>query len=371
MFELKTNVRMKIKFSQLLFLVFIINSNAQQLTLHSGLDTALTETSGLLYLNNTLISHNDSDASNELYDVDVSTGNITRTVTITNATNTDWEDLAHDDTYIYIGDFGNYTGERTDLKIYRISIADYFANISVTADIINFNYSNQTDFTPSPLATNFDAEALIHYNNNLYIFSKNWVDGNTNIYQVSKTPGTYSIAPIDTIVSQGLVSGATYNSITNSILICGYDLNGAFLIQLSDFNSGLFSNGTITKTSVEVPLNYSTQIEGITAINSTEYYISAEENNSDLQGLYHLDIPTLNVEEFEDNKLIIFPNPAQDYFEINKENCIVSIYNSTGEIISTTTKNKVDISGFETGIYFVKIHNYDKTSTIIRQLIIL
>lgn len=361
---------MKIKWFLSAYILTILHCTAQQFTFQSNLDTALNETSGLLYLNNTLISHNDSDASNQLYDVDITSGNITRTVTITNAANIDWEDLAHDDTYIYIGDFGNYTGERTDLKIYRISIADYFANTSVTADIINFSYTNQTDFTPSPLATNFDAEALIHYNNNLYIFSKNWLDGNTNIYQVSKTPGTYSISPIDTIVSQGLVSGATYNSADNSILICGYDLNGAFLIQLSSFSSGLFSNGTVTKTSVEVPTNYSTQIEGITAINSTEYYISAEANNTDIQGLYHFDMSSLNVEEFETNDLIIYPNPAKDYFKINTENCKVFIYNSTGKMITSSIKNKVNISEFEAGIYFVKIQNNAKTESIIKRLIV-
>ena len=165
----------------IIFCCSILVTNAQQFTLETELEASISETSGLLYINNTLITHNDSATTNQLFDVDTSTGMVTRTVTVTNATNTDWEDLTHDGTYIYIGDFGNYQGHRTNLKVYRILISDYFSSNSVTADVINFSYANQTDFTPSPLATNFDAEGLIHYNNNLYIFSKNWLDGNIRV----------------------------------------------------------------------------------------------------------------------------------------------------------------------------------------------
>ena len=132
----------------------------------------------MLYLNNTVITHNDSGNSNQLFDINTTDGSITRTVTISNATNVDWEDLAYDDTYIYIADIGNNTGSRTDLKIYRVLRSDYVNNTSVIAEIINYSYSNQVDFTPSAFATNFDAEALIHFNNKLYIFTKNWIDGN-------------------------------------------------------------------------------------------------------------------------------------------------------------------------------------------------
>ena len=34
--------------------------------------------------------------------------------------NVDWEDITQDETHIYIADFGNNNGNRTDLKIYKI-----------------------------------------------------------------------------------------------------------------------------------------------------------------------------------------------------------------------------------------------------------
>ena len=355
-----TNSHMKSIILNTILLFVILNCNAQQFTLETQLNSVLSETSGLLYLNNTLITHNDSEAANQLYDIDTSTGEINRTVTISNATNTDWEDLTHDDMYIYIGDFGNYRGDRTDLKIYRIAITDYFANTSVTADIINFSYANQTDFTPSPLATNFDAESLIHFNNNLYIFSKNWIDGQTNIYELPKTIGSHSISMIDTINSQGLVSGATYNSLDNSIFLCGYDFSGAFLIQLSGFNSGLFSNGTIVKTSVAVPTNYSSQIEGIIPINATEYFVSAEENESNASGLYSFNTSSLNVEIFKETDITFYPNPAKDEIIINHDNCETKIYSMTGQLVINSTKKQIDISKLSTGIYLIQIQDSRK-----------
>lgn len=262
-----------------LSLFIVLNGFSQQLTLETGLDASVNETSGLLYLNKTLITHNDSGNTNQLFDIDTLTGAVTRTVTISNAKNVDWEDLTHDDTYIYIGDFGNNNGNRTDLKIYRISINDYFNKTSVTADVINFSYSNQTVFKSKPFNTEFDAEALTHYNDNLYIFSKNWRDDITHIYKLSKLPGSYNISAIDSIETEGLISGASYNAHSDSIILCGYG-DGAFIIELKGYREGLFSNGSIDRISITQPENYSAQIEAIIPINANEYYLSAEKSLS-------------------------------------------------------------------------------------------
>jgi hypothetical protein len=355
----------------IVFLLFILlKVPGQQLTLETDLDGAVNETSGLIYLNNTLITHNDSATTNQLFDINTSTGTVTRTVTITNATNTDWEDITHDDVYIYIGDFGNYQGDRTDLKVYRILISEYFSNTSVTADIINFEYNDQSDYTPNPLATNFDAEGLIHYNNKLYVFTKNWLDGKTNIYELSKIPGTYNISRIDSIEAQGLVTGATYNPNNNSILVCGYDVNGPFLIELHGFSSGLFSNGNVVKTSVNSPTNYSSQIEGITTINSSEYYISAEENGSDSQGLFSINLSTLSNENYTSNSVSFYPNPAKDIITISHDNCIVKFYSVLGKLVKSSSKKQVDISDLKPAVYLLKIQNITTNNTTYKRLVI-
>lgn len=343
---------------------------AQQLTIKTALDTSVKETSGLLYLNNTLITHNDSANTNQLFEIDTATGAVTRTVTITNATNTDWEDITQDDTYIYIGDFGNYQGNRTDLKVYRIAIADYLANTSVNADIINFSYSNQTDFTANPFATNFDAESLIHINNKLYIFSKNWVDGNTNIYELPKTPGTHSIAMIDTISAGGLVTGATYNTLASTIFLTGYDFNGAFLIELTGFNSGLFSNGTVTKTNIIVPANFSFQIEAIIAINTNTYYITAEENLPNASGLYSFNVSTLGISNTESDVVSFYPNPASTSITLTQDHRVTKIYAITRQLVKTSTEKAIDVSDLDSGLYIIKIEDTTSQKATTKRLII-
>lgn len=355
---------------KIIFWCSVLVINAQQFTLETALDSAIDETSGLLYLNNILITHNDSATTNQLFDIDPNTGMVTRTVTISNATNTDWEDITHDETYIYIGDFGNYQGHRTNLKVYRIAIADYFASTSVTADVINFSYANQTDFTPSPLATNFDAEGLVHYNDKLYIFSKNWLDINCNIYELPKTPGTHSISMIDSINSQGLVSGATYNTLNNSIVLSGYDANGSFLLQLDGFSSGLFSNGTVTKTSIDVPSGYSSQIEGIFPINTEEYYISAEEISGNAAALYSFNVSTLSVSKVNYSNISFYPNPTEDFITLSHSNCETKIYSALGKLVKTSLKKYIDVSELATGVYLVKIKNKGSGNVNIKRLVI-
>ena len=110
----------------------------------------MEETSGLLYYNNKIITHNDSGNDANLYEIDPENGEITRVVTVANATNIDWEDLGQDDTYIYIADIGNNNGNREDLKIYKILKSDFISSTNVTSQEITFSYEDQTDFSSQP-----------------------------------------------------------------------------------------------------------------------------------------------------------------------------------------------------------------------------
>lgn len=201
---------MKSTVSLLFLFLGILTIKAQTATDITDLQTPdLDETSGLLFYNNNIITFNDSGGEASLYEMDVSNGNITRTVTITNATNVDWEDIAQDASYIYIGDIGNNNGDRTDLKIYKISKNDYNEpDDTAVAEVISYSYADQVDFTPSPNNNNWDAEGLISYGDNLLIFSKNWVDNMVNVYSIPKTNGTHS-APLESSYNtNGLITGA-------------------------------------------------------------------------------------------------------------------------------------------------------------------
>ncbi|MEL7534095.1 MAG: hypothetical protein AAFN10_22495, partial [Bacteroidota bacterium] len=85
------------------------------LTSFSTLPNTINETSGLAANgSNKVWTHNDSGGQNKLYEIDTM-GNITRTLTILNATLVDWEEMAQDDQgNFYIGDFGNNGNARNN-----------------------------------------------------------------------------------------------------------------------------------------------------------------------------------------------------------------------------------------------------------------
>ena len=153
--------------NKIIFVLFLFVSGSklaysQQIVFDSiaFLPNSVIETSGLIFLNDKLITHNDSGNEPALFELDTVSGEITRKVIVRNATNVDWEDICFDDAYIYIGDIGNNSGSRTDLKIYRVSIDNYFetANDTVSADTIHFNYGGQFDFTPGSNQTNYEGK---------------------------------------------------------------------------------------------------------------------------------------------------------------------------------------------------------------------
>ena len=118
---------MKIITSTVVFVLGMITATAQisNAVEKFALPANLSESSGAIFFNNKLITHNDSRGENKLFELDTITEQVTRTVAISNATNIDWEDITQDDTSIYIGDIGNNSGNRTDLKIYKISKTDF------------------------------------------------------------------------------------------------------------------------------------------------------------------------------------------------------------------------------------------------------
>lgn len=363
---------MKRFFSFFLFVITPMLLIGQELTVLSNLNETLNETSGLIYLNSKLISHNDSGGEAALFEINSTNGAILRKMSISNASNVDWEDVCFDENYIYIGDFGNNKGSRKDLKIYKISISDYLNTInnSITAEIISFNYADQTDFSSTESTTNYDAETLITIDGNLYIFTKNWGDNRTNIYAVPKSPGNYTSDKIDTFDAQGLVTGGTYNVASKSIVLTGYTLTTNFIIEISQFTGYEFSKGTINRFTINP--NGSRQIEGIDAINDQEYYLSAEKNLFGAATLYKLKGETsLAVESILNKPSKFFPNPASEKVYISCDNLSrVELFDFHGNLLKIFYSNTLDVSNLPSGIYIALIKKNDGSKSDIRKLII-
>ncbi len=252
-----------------------------------SLPDIINETSGLIYYNGGLWTHNDSDRKPEIYKFDTITGHILQTVKINNAVNIDWEDITQDSNYIYVGDFGNNSGDRTNLKIYKISKKNITKekNISVNASIINFSFSDQTEFVSNHCNNNFDCEAFFCFQDSLYLFSKNWIDKKTKLYVLPSIQGNYIATLIDSFNVNGFITGADINISANEITLIGYCDYIPFVWLFFDFKGNKFFSGN--KRRIDISGLDFVQTEGITYTYNKNILISAEKS-AVLQSLYRI-----------------------------------------------------------------------------------
>lgn len=190
------------------------------------------------------------------------------------AVNTDWEEISQDDTYIYVGDFGNNAnGNRTDLNILRISKSSL--TTSLVIDTINFSYSLQSDFTATGSKnTDFDCEAFIVDADSIYLFTKEWVSKQTSVYAIPKTLGTFIANYKSAFDVQGMITGATYMETEKLVALCGYNATmQPFIYLLFDFNNDDFFSGNKRKLSLDIPLH---QVEGIATEDGLTFYVTNE-----------------------------------------------------------------------------------------------
>jgi hypothetical protein len=344
------------------------------------------ETSGLLFLDGKIITHNDSGDAPNLYEIDSLSGAILRTVTISNATNIDWEDLAENNTHIFIADIGNNNGNRSDLKIFKILKSDFKNNTAVSAEIISYSYEDQTDFSSQPNSSNFDAEGIVIYGNDLLIFTKNWADFKTNVYKIPLTTGNYVATKVSAANVEGLITGATYND--DRFFLTGYDISLIPFLIYIDFNrmpgEDIFSSG-FNRISLADKLEQGSQVEAITNIGFTgDYYISRENVSTTVSGtaftlkqklyqFYDGNSSLLSIPENELALVNISPNPVIDKINIKTNLPLqsIKIYDATGKKINVPVlknRKKNDISLLAAGIYYLKIQLKD-TNSIIRKII--
>lgn len=122
-------------------------------------------------------------------------GTVSKSITITNAKNLDWEDMTQDDFgHFFIGDFGNNDNIRQWLTIYKIENPIDIKGTETKAEIIKFTFPEQLNFPPRASEKNFDLEAFVFYKKNLYLFSKNRTepfDGDTNLYRIGDHADNY------------------------------------------------------------------------------------------------------------------------------------------------------------------------------------
>lgn len=337
-----------------------------------NLSPIIKENSGLIEWNNFLYTHND-DTDTTLYELNKVTGAINQQYPLNTIQNVDWEEISQDANFIYIGDFGNNSsGNRTDLKIYKIN-KNSLGTPSPSIEIINFTYSNQTDLTPKTSNnTDFDCEAFVVTATEIILFTKQWVGNKTSLYSLPKTAGNHVANLLTTLNVDGLITGATLKEDSRLIALCGYNnLLQPFIYLIYDFQGTNFSVANKRKIAVSLEFH---QIEGITTTDGLEYYISNEALKTFIsdtsQKIHQLSLtPYLsnylstlskNTIELTTNTIVLSPNPCENEIHLTnlqQTDQAYQIIDINGKQIKTGVllNSNINTTDLDKGTYLLKI----------------
>ncbi len=357
----------------------VAQTNIEQL---GELPDGVLETSGLIFYNGKLITHNDSGNTAQLFEIDTVSREITRTVSISNVENVDWEDMAQDTDYIYIGDFGNNLGTRQDLAIYRIAKSAYDQADTVPAEAINFSYEDQTDFSDNG-NSDWDAEALFVLGDRLIILTKQWSANGTAAYSLPKVPGTQLAQKRDGFDVQGLVTAATYNPMTKILYILGYStLLEPFVFRVEGAGATVVFGGTVTKLDTTSGFG---QTEGLTYAGDNRYFASSELFvNSNPPITLPSSLFAFNTDDATDNgpgpepdpnpeisqePLILFRQPGSHVlgYQLNVDKPVLglAIFDTSGQRVGYAagpdiSPGSIDVSTLTSAVYYLSLYLGDE-----------
>ncbi len=320
-FEKNVKIRMeKLPFLSI-FLSFlgIFNAKAQiNLNINCRLPQALVESSGLYVPSpDSIWSHGDSGNPPDLYLID-STGQLKRTVKVNGVANIDWEELAADEKgNLYIGDFGNNGNARRDLVIYKINNFRSLRTDTVTPQVIRFSYEDQTVFPPPLSNYVYDAEAMLVFDDTIYIATKDYhavpYRGITRIYKIPNATGTHVATFVAQVATDGLEKN--YGGITGMAMTSDHKQ----VILISHYRIFL-AEGFLGRTFWTVPwksaiFNPYGNKEAVAFKNKCQLYLTEDAGSGTAGNLYTLDLcgwqhPTTTIKEVTQTLTLCYPNPS-------------------------------------------------------------
>ena len=336
------------------------------------LDPLLDNTSSLFYWEGDLWTCNDHGEV-VFHALDTTTGAILWSVA-TGVMPNDMEEVAQDDAYFYLGDFGNnHELLRTDLRVLRFLKSDLLAG-RIRPDTIAFEYEG---YDPSVVkgkrlpTTDFDCEAMVAGTDSLYLFSKQWGSYQTVCYTLPKQPGTYTAYGRDTLDVQGMVTGACLLPGAGMLALCGYNIIcQPFVWLMYGYEGNRFFGGG--QLRIDLDNGIGLQVESIATADGRHFFLTNEhfsrmgfDRPAQLLSLDLTDIITQLVvsdtggvglpvlEEVEQWGLQ--PNPTTGVVEIDREGVeLVEVMDAAGRLMMSSQRGRqVDISGLPGGAYVV------------------
>ncbi|MFP4845044.1 SdiA-regulated domain-containing protein [Winogradskyella sp. PE311] len=202
-------------------------------------------------------------------------GQIINTISITNASNIDWEDLTSDKQgNLYIGDFGNNNEKRKYFRILKLKQQD-LKKSSAKVEIIEFKLPKKQDSK--------DFEGFFLFNSNFYLFSKE--KKKFIVLSVPNKIGKHVATLVSSHNFKGKHNRITSADISNdgSTIVL---LNHNKLWKLSNFKSNDFFSGVIEEKSFD----HNTQKEGICFKSNSEVIITDERNDIEGGNIYSFNL---------------------------------------------------------------------------------
>lgn len=241
----------------------------------------LKEVSGITYFpkTNLIYTLEDSGNANEIYALNAD-GKLNKTITISNATNVDLEDITKDQAgNIYIGDFGNNDNERRDLCIYKVSKNELNKENAVSEYKVSFSYPEQTAFPPKKKELFYDVEGFFEHGNYFYLFTKNrskGFDGTAFIYKILNAPGVQKATKIGTFktcdtYNHCVLTSATISPDGKKVVLLSHDK----IVLFQGYKGDSFHKGSQT----EIKLNHFSQKEAIVFKDNKTLLIADEKTN--------------------------------------------------------------------------------------------
>jgi len=187
---------------------------------------SVNETSGLALHQDLVWTINDSGDGAFVYGL-TKQGRLAKKISIRNAKNYDYEELAQDQNYLYVADIGDNFFQRKQLIIYRLGWEDIDRakhQGEVTADLITVQLNDTSQFKHQ-YSHNYDFEALSVKGDELWLFSKNRLDGNSELYRLPKQPGLYKVDSVASFATKGLVTAADIHPQTQMAVLLAYQIH--------------------------------------------------------------------------------------------------------------------------------------------------
>lgn len=336
----------------------------------ANLSSPYNETSGLVFLNDTILSINDSGNTAQLHAMRASDGQHLMSWSLTNAVNEDWEALTQSESQLYIADIGDNMGNRVARTIYMLPKSQLTSATNVlSVQQLYFQFADQPSTGLQMNAHNFDCEALFYWQDSLHLFTKNWENLWTKHYVLPASwQDTIQVLPRDSFYVDGLVTDAAIDPSTQVLYLLGYKkeqtgLYSSFMYRFNNNQGSPVFESAYQRFELGSTLTLA-QTEGICLTGSETGFISGEQISSiitiapklhrfDLNAIAVLDPPTKPLIYFNNHFLYIPQELLPDYQLVDT--------NGKVAISWVSSKNHQDLGGLKPGTYFLIGPNYRRT----------